>query len=226
MIKRNKNLLGKVYGKLTVIKLVDPYISPKGKKFARWICKCECGNTTITLTNSLTSGKRKSCGCLRLVNLKKAHKKIRTHGMAGTRFYKIWKRLKCRCDNKNISDYKHYGGRGIKYLWETFEQFKTDMYDSYLKHVKEFGEDDTTIDRIDNNGHYCKENCKWSTRKEQSNNIRRNRKININGEVKNLCEWCETFNISSKLVSQRIGTLKWPIEKALKTKPRKFTINN
>ena len=97
--------------------------------------------------------------------------------MAKTRFYKIWKGMVARCNRKQ--DHL-YGGRGITYCerWKEFLNFKEDMYESYQKHVEEFGERDTTLDRIDVNGNYHKENCRWATWDTQSKNKRGSRYVN------------------------------------------------
>lgn len=86
--------------------------------------------------------------------------------MSKTRFYRIWKDMNTRCNNPNYRLYKNYGGRGISICdrWEHFENFKEDMYPTY--------DEKLSIDRIDNNGNYCKENCKWSTDVEQNRNRR------------------------------------------------------
>lgn len=115
------------------------------------------------------------------------------------KLYKTYGRIKQRCYNKNNKSFKYYGGRGIKCRWKSFEEFYRDMSPGYKTNL--------TIDRIDVNGDYCKENCKWSTAKEQANNRRTNRIIKFNGKEKNLSEWAECLKISVQTLSFRIK--KW-----------------
>lgn len=171
-----KNLVGMSFGHLTVEKL----IGSKNKR-ALYLCKCDCGNYKNLTSAQLLDYGVSSCGCYT----------YRFHGMFGTRFYKIWAKMKERCLNKNCAAYLSYGGRGITVCdrWHKFENFRDDMYESYLSHVNEFGEKNTSIDRIDNNGNYCKENCRWATRKEQNNNTRKNVYVKYKDRVVTMAEY-------------------------------------
>lgn len=131
------------------------------------------------------------------------------------RFYITWRNIVRRCTRKYATDYNRYGGRGIKVEWQSFQEFLTDMHESYLAHVREFGEKDTTIDRIDSNGNYCKKNCRWATIKEQSRNKRKTKKITFNGITKTLVEWAEEYGVSHKIVRQRIARDGWSFEEAI-----------
>ena len=137
-----------------------------------WNCKCKCGNIEERNVKSLSkNSKCKEClsktRAMSLSNKNKEDFGMFKHGNCYDRFYDIYTSMKYRCENKNNSAYKYYGGLGIKCLWTSYLDFKNDMYDSYLIHVNNFGEKDTTLDRINVYSDYSKDNCRWATRKEQ-----------------------------------------------------------
>jgi hypothetical protein len=167
------DLTGKKFNQLIVLKINEI----KERFGANWLCECDCGKKTIARGCDLKAGRKKSCGCLSISALRN-HCRT-THGLSKTRFYRIWFAMKRRCTEESNEHFKkYYIDRGITLCneWFGFEKFKSDMYEPYLKHVSEFGEANTSIDRIDNNKGYCTENCRWATRKEQSLN-RRNVRI-------------------------------------------------
>jgi hypothetical protein len=182
------NLTGKRYGRLIVIGL-----SPKksGRK-SYWACKCDCGNTLAVRGDMLKNGNTRSCGCLKReqdkINLSKFHKGYHTPN----RLYDIWNNIKGRCLNQNDKNYYRYGGRGIKIYpdWiHDYSKFRDWAFNNgYKKHL--------TIDRIDNNGNYEPNNCRWATMKEQANNRRSNINVFWNGDTHTLAEWSEIYSIN------------------------------
>ena len=145
------------------------------------------------------------------------------HGMSDTPFWNKWFHMRQRCFNKNHHKYPIYGGRGITVCshWLNFDNFYKDMYSSYIEHVKQFGEKETTIDRIDTNKGYSRENCKWSTHKEQANNVTNNVMITYRGQTHTLAQWAETLGKSYGAFYSRIIQRDWSLERAFNQPFRK-----
>lgn len=175
-----------------------------------------CQNCNIefpVIKSDISNERKKFCSkrCNRIHNNTAVVKSIKTHGMSETHFYKKWSDIQYRCSKIG---YKNYQERGIKNLWKSFESFKNDMYDLYLDHVKENGETNTTIERIDVNGDYSRQNCKWVTQKLQQRNRRNNINITFSNKTQCMSAWAEEFNISPKTLWWRLKN-GWSINKAL-----------
>ncbi len=192
-----KDITGQRFGRLVAVKFsfVDNWRS------AHWLFRCDCGKEKIINKAPVVKGDSKSCGCLFKETVGKGNI---THGMRRTRFYSIWININFRCEDvKN----KLYGSRGIKCEWSSFDEFYKDMFPTYRENL--------SIDRLDSDGNYCKENCKWSTPKEQANNRRSNKLFLFNGKVLPLKTITELVGIDYRKVWSRINVFNWPFEKAL-----------
>lgn len=143
-------------------------------------------------------------------------KLYRTHGLSDSKFYRRWLAINQRCRNPNTKQYIDYGGRGIMVEWETFEQFKNDMYQGFLTHIKEYGFSNTQIERKDNNGNYSKSNCLWTTRAKQMRNRRSNHMITYNGKTQCMTDWAKELGISYSALWKRFK--KYSIDEALSMK--------
>ena len=181
------------------------------------VCLCSCGSVLITQTNALKQHTQ-SCGCLRS---EITTKRNTAHGKSKTAEYQAWKNMKKRCLNPNATQYKDWGGRGIKicdrWLGESgFSNFLADMGNKPSeKH---------SIDRINVDGNYCPENCRWATAKHQANNTRRNRMLSAFGRVQTLSEWAAETGVAEHCVRLRIDRYNWSTEKALSTPHRSSTL--
>lgn len=198
-----KDLSGMRFGRLTVEEQAGR--SKDGRVL--WRCSCDCGKEKITESTSLIRGITKSCGCLAIEPIKKISTK---HGKSGERIYTIWREIKSRCNKTNDKSYKHYGGRGIKMCDEWYNSFDV-FYDWATNNGYS---ENLTIDRIDNDGNYCPENCRWATVKEQSNNRRTNRNITYNGETHTVSEWATLFGKDYGTILARLNR-GWSIGDAL-----------
>jgi hypothetical protein len=205
-----KSAMQNKYGRLMPIKHIGA-INKSGHRY--WECLCECGNTKIVSQSNLRSGAVLSCGCLQKERAALAKK---THGSSGTSTYETWCSMKKRCSNKASKDWAQYGGRGIAVCsrWQDFALFLTDMGDKPAN---------MTLDRINPDGNYEPENCRWATIIEQARNKRTNVKITAFGKTKTLPEWSEEMGIHYKCLAKRIRS-GWPPEKALTLPSRAATL--
>ena len=156
------DLTGKKFERL---KVIEYYGNNKNGK-ALWLCQCECGNTKIILGNSLLSKLTLSCGCYNKELVKKVNIK---HNMSYSRLYKVWQGMKTRCYNPNFIYYCNYGGRGIMIC----DEWKNDFSKFYEWAINNGYKEGLTIDRINNDGNYEPDNCRWITRAEQNRNQRK-----------------------------------------------------
>lgn len=205
------NWVGKNSHYLTV---VDAYMRiTEGKPRQRYfLCKCRCGNEKLVHGDGIRKQRIKSCGCWKsVVDSRKAKEMGDSnfkHGLSRSRIYKIWDAMLYRCFNENDRSYDNYGGRGITVCkeWLSFDKFYEDMKDGYT--------DDMTIERIDVNGNYEKNNCKWITMLDQQNNKRNTVYIEFDGKNMTINEWAKLIGVSRGAIYQRLKAGK-PIEKVL-----------
>lgn len=209
-MRGRQDLTGKKFHRWTVIKW--HHFTPRGKEtpFHHWECRCECGKTKLVEQYTLTMGTSKSCGCM-MREIVSTHGKSR--GENKHRLYSTWTGMRNRCNCPNNSKYYRYGGRGIKVdpRWDDFQTFLDDMLPTWKEGL--------TLDRKENDGNYCKENCQWSTKIEQVNNTKKNRFVEYNGERMTVAQWARKMNISYPTLMGRLNT-GWPVHEALNTKAR------
>ena len=173
-----------------------------------WLFDCECGNQKIIRLDDVRSGRTKSCGCF---NSENTGNRFRKHGLRQTHEYNVWCWMKARCYSPNTTGYVNYGGRGVyvcdKWM-DNFAAFYADMGPRpSSKH---------SIDRIDNDGPYSLENCRWATRTDQNNNTRRNIKYSYDGCHLTISEWANKLGVDRTTIYWRLRH-GWTMEKALST---------
>ncbi len=198
------DLTGNVIGRWTVVRREAN--KPTGGTM--WLCRCECGNEKIVDGIVLRDQRSRSCGCLHddMVVARSTKHGLTPANAKPPPVYHSWSGMKARVTNPNNMHYASYGGRGITICekWMTFTGFLEDMGD------KPKG---TSLDRIDNNGNYCKENCRWSTPKEQSRNKRNNNLVEYNGKTQTVSSWAEELGISDSSMHERLEN--WSIKRAV-----------
>lgn len=202
-----RDLTGQRFGRLTANRISGQH---KGRGMV-WECLCDCGATTHVRSGKLCSGHTRSCGCLVRETTSERSKK---HGRSRDAIWWIWQGMKQRCQNPSNRSYDRYGGRGIQVCDRWLESFE-----AFLEDMGERPSPAHQVDRIDNEGDYCKSNCRWSTAREQSENRRNTRLFEYNGEKMTLTRWAEKTDIKLSTISMRIYKLGWTIEEALTRHP-------
>lgn len=186
------SLIGKQFGKLTVIAEAPPRRTPAGHRVLRVSCICECGRTVVVCNKELRRGDTKSCGC-------STHPIKHGHAKRGarTKIYAVWHAMVQRCDNREHIEWSNYGGRGIRVCnhWLEFSNFFRDMGHCPKGHM---------LDRNDNDGPYCKNNCQWSTPAQSARNRRTNRVFTILGITGCLTDLAIHFRIKPQSVASRL----------------------
>lgn len=203
--RRVKDLTGQRFGRLLVVSF--SHIESKSR-YAIWNCLCDCGRQHQTATAYLSHGNVRSCGCL---GEERRMAAVTKHGFSRHPLYAIYRTMMHRCYNPKAGAYRHYGGRGIAVCQRWRE--------SFLSFVEDMGpkpSPDHSIDRINNDGDYCPENCRWATHEQQFSNRRGSRYLSHNGQTLTMAQWSKILGISSGTIHQRLDS-GWTIEQALTT---------
>ncbi len=200
------DLTGRKFGGWTVLNRAS-----SAKRQTRWKCRCACGKIRLCSGGNLRGGL--SLQCKVCSNRAKAAKATR-HGMSNTRLYYAWFGMIQRCENPANKSYAYYGRRGITVCerWHRFEDFYADMGDRPPGY---------TLDRKDNDGPYCKENCRWVSRKTQMRNTRTNRFVTFNGQRRTVAEWAEVQGGNSRTLWDGLKRHGWDMAAYLAAKRRK-----
>ena len=201
------DITGNKYGRLTAVKPTAKRTASHGVK---WECICECGKIVFASTNALNKGNTRSCGCLRNeLTAERNRKRQTTHGMSKSRLYRIWANMLQRCKNPKTDRYQSYGGKGVRVcsVWHEFAEF----YDWAMQNGYE---EALSIDRLDVNGNYEPNNCRWVNAKTQMSNKSNNRILSVCGITKTMSEWAECTGINVSTIAMRLRN-GWSEERAV-----------
>lgn len=200
--------IGKRFGRLTCVSYGQPYVGPNGKSHRTMVCICECGRTKSALAASIRAMRTASCGCAQDGEYNVKHGRSRRNNGQRGLTYNSWAQMRSRCNNPNVPEYIHYGGRGIRVC---------DRWSSFVLFLQDMGErpTGTSIDRLDVNDGYHPANCRWATRREQSLNTRRSRFITASGLEMTLVEWSEATGLTVNCIRSRIKR-GWTSEQAMR----------
>ena len=201
---RTKDITGERFGRLAVVRLAE-----KRGRVVQWLCVCDCGKERVVSIYNLLSGNTKSCGCFQRDVAREIFWVKKTHGMERHYLYPTWRNMLARCYDTRCKAYPDYGGRGIAVCarWHDIALFVKDVHPR---------PEDTSLDRIDNDGDYTVSNCRWATRTMQARNKRNNRVLTYKGVTKLFIEWIDELDMSPSTLWRRLDK-GWPVEKAFET---------
>ena len=206
------DLTGQRFGRWTVVARAG---ADSAGKNSTWLCRCDCGNEKIVSKVSLKNGSSKSCGCynseLEKQRIKVLHDQRRGEYPRIDRLFRIWRKMRNRCLSPQNCSFKDYGGRGIEICseWDNFYEFQEWALNSGY-------EPTLTLDRIDVNGNYSPENCRWVNIKVQERNKRKTIWLTLNGTKKSMADWSDEVGISWKTLHSRY-VRGWSDERILTT---------
>ena len=214
-----QNNIGKRFGRLVIVDYAYTKRYDKGSSKTYWRCKCDCGNEKIASLSSIQCGYVKSCGCLAKELLEINTKEKITHGGHKDRLYVIWHNMKSRCSKDYGKSRYHEKGITVCDEWANdyavFREWA--LANGYDPNAEKY---QCTIDRIDNNGNYCPENCRWVSAAVQASNTSQNHYLEYDGKRMIVTQWAREIGIKPTTLFYRIHN-GWPIEKALS--PQKFS---
>lgn len=194
--ENERNLVGLKFGRLLAIGPIERKKSSTGGKRIIWLCECQCGNTAQVSDVCLRFNGTKSCGCAVKDHALRNAKRLTKHGLYKSPEYETWKRMRRRCNDTTSPEYKNYGGRGIRVCDEWQNDFR-----AFFEAIGPRPTPLHTLDRKNNNRGYEPGNVRWATRREQGNNRRTTRLINIGGMEKSVSDWCRHFQVVSRDVA-------------------------
>lgn len=200
-------MIGQKFNRLTVLEEVNPYTSPQGKKFKRYLCLCDCGKHHYAKGHNLRGGRVRSCGCY----MEESRRKPKKHGMIGTPEYTAWRNMIDRCYNENVPTYQGYGARGIS----VYPSWRKDFL-AFYNDVGQRPSKNHSLGRIDNDGDYEPGNVRWETLEQQSGNKRWTLYVEYEGREVKLIDLCDELNLEISLVRGRIRNCGWTLEEAIK----------
>lgn len=218
-------LIGKVFGRLVVKEVYRDGV------YVKAVCECSCGTLKSIRVSSLEDGYSSSCGCYAK---EAASARVSTHGFSNHRLFGVWEGMDRRCYDPNRNDYHHYGGRGITVCerWKRRFDGVEDGFKNFVEDMEDSFEEGLEIDREDVDGNYEPSNCRWVTRRIQVINRRPTgsqfdtKMIEYQGKTLCLSQWADEVGIPSKVLVDRLGKLKWSVERAFTEvmKPRQIYV--